>query len=456
MADSVSGGPTPPMPNEGKPTRQHWKWTVLASMASYIDAGSIVAGAAGLVLWQSELNMSEVTVGLLAAFSANAFAAALGSLVGGRLGDLFGRKRIYAYDLLVYALGALVVVFAVNVPMLFAGFILVGLAVGADVPTSLALVGEFSPPKARGRLVGFTQIAWSLGPVVVLVLALVLSPLGLLGIRIVFAHLCVVALVTWYLRRGMVESARWSAASDATNDVVPTSATEEQPTTAPVPANPLAKSRVRDLFRGSNVKALWFTGATYLLWNTAAGTNGFFLPYILRTVGAQGQAASVGLQCLSFVLTLVAVAVVFMPLADTAFRRPMFIVGAVMQVAAFAAFALLPLSIPVALVNIVLFGVGAAIAGEPFYKVWSQEMFPTMLRTTAQGLTFAAARVFLGVWSLFVPVILASSWGLAGMALVLTIMLALFGVIGVLFMPNTAGKSLEEIERERSGQPARA
>lgn len=451
MSDAMSGAQAP---DDDRPTRQHWKWTVLASMASYLDAGAIVAGASGLALWQTQLGMNEFTVGLLSAFSANAFAAAIGAAIGGRLGDLLGRKRIYAYDLLVYALGALFVVFAVNTPMLFAGFIIVGIAVGADVPTSLALVGEFSPPKARGRLVGFTQIAWSLGPVAVLVLALVLAPLGLLGIRIVFAHLMIAALVTWYLRRGMVESALWATASDAPTPTAPSGDSARQPTTVPPPANPLAKSRMQDLFRGANLRGLLFTGSAYVLWNTAAGTNGFFLPYILRTVGAQSQAASVGFQSLSFLLTLIAVAVVFMPLADSRFRRPMFAVGAVMEVAAFAAFALLPLTIPVALANIILFGIGSAIAGEPFYKVWSQEMFPTMLRTTAQGLTFAFARVVLGVWSIFVPVILASSWGLAGMATVLTIMLALFTVVGLAFMPNTAGKKLEDIEQERNQQPA--
>jgi hypothetical protein len=31
-----------------------------------------------------------------------------------------------------------------------------------------------------------------------------------------------------------------------------------------------------------------------------AGTNGFYLPFILRTVGSRSQALSVGLQCASF------------------------------------------------------------------------------------------------------------------------------------------------------------
>ncbi|HWS81802.1 MAG TPA: MFS transporter, partial [Rubrobacter sp.] len=95
-------------------TGQQWKWTVLAGMASYLDAGSIVALAAGLALWQEYLGMSSTTVGLLAALGPNAFGAAIGALIGGRLGDLFGRKRIYQYDLLVYGLGTLLIVFSLN------------------------------------------------------------------------------------------------------------------------------------------------------------------------------------------------------------------------------------------------------------------------------------------------------------------------------------------------------
>ncbi len=42
--------------------------------------------------------------------------------------------------------------------------------------------------------------------------------------------------------------------------------------------------------------------------------------------------------------------------------------------------------------------------------------------------------------------------GFEGVALIPTIFLTISGVVGFLFMPNTAGKSLEEIEAERSGR----
>ncbi len=435
-------------------TGQQWRWTILAGMASYLDAGSIVALAVGLALWQEYLGMSSTTVGLLAALGPNAFGAAIGALIGGRLGDLFGRKRIYQYDLLVYAFGILLVVFAVNLPMLITGTFIVGLAVGADVPTSLALIGEFSPSKARGRLMGLSQVAWSLGPIVAFVLAFALSSYGVLGNRIIFAHLFVVAIVTWALRRGMVESARWTAASGA-GEAERSSDPEAQPEEASVPADPLAASRLRGLFSGPTLSAILFTTTVYLFWNLAAGTFGVFLPYILRTLGAQSQAASVAMSCASFVLTVLGVVLVFMPFSDRSHsaRRLMWGVGAVMQVGAFALAVIFPFTTPVALALILLFGFGGALAGEPFYKTWSQELFPTMLRTTAQGLTFGVARFFLGIWSFFVPVL--ASLSIRPVALILMIFLTISGVVGYFFMPNTAGKSLEEIEAERSGSPAR-
>src|ERR687890_2674038 len=125
-------------------TAQQWKWTALAGMASYIDAGSIVALAAGLALWEEYLGLSSTTLGLLAALGPNAFGAAIGALIGGRLGDLFGRKRIYQYDLLVYGLGTLLIVFSFNLPMLLVGTFIVGVAVGAGVPAPPPLFGEFS------------------------------------------------------------------------------------------------------------------------------------------------------------------------------------------------------------------------------------------------------------------------------------------------------------------------
>lgn len=418
-----------PAGDAGAVSGQQWKWTILAGMASYLDAGSIVALSAGLALFQATLDLNSTAVGALAAIGPNAIGCAIGAVVGGRLGDKLGRKRIYKYDLLVYAVGILFIALAVDPTMLFLGTFVVGVAVGADVPTSLALVGELAPAKARGKLLGATQVAWYIGPVVVLVLAFALAPLGLLGIRIVFLHLCLAALVTWFLRRGLAESARWQAASRS--------------------SEPRAKHQLRSLFRGQNLKALVWTATIYVFWNLAAGTNGAFTPYIIKTLGAGTQAVSVGLQAAGFAIGVLGAFLLFMPYADRSHRtrKVMWGAGAILQVVAFGIYIVLPFTVPVIILNIVLFQIGGALAGEAFYKVFSQELFPTMLRGTAQGLTFGIARTVLGVWSFFVPVL--SEAGIEPVALLLAVFLVISGAVGYFFMPNTSGKSLEQIESER-------
>jgi len=252
----------------------------------------------------------------------------------------------------------------------------------------------------------------------------------------------------------MVESAIWTTASGA-GETEPTSDPEAQPEEAPVPADPLAASRLAGLFSGPTLAAMVFTATVYLFWNLAAGTFGVFSPYILKTIGTQSQAASVALSCAGFVITLVVVVLIFMPFSDRSdrSRRIMWGVGAVLNVASVAQLLIFPFNTATAIALVGLFGIGAALAGEPFYKTWSQELFPTMLRTTAQGLTFSVARLLLGIWSFFVPVL--ASLSIRPVALILMIFLLISGVVGFFFMPNTAGKSLEEIEAERSGALAR-
>ena len=407
-----------------------WKNTILAGLANYIDAGSIVAGAAGLALWTELFGLSSSFVGIIAAFSSNAISAGIGALVGGWLCDQYGRKRIYQWDLLVYAFGLLWIIFAQEAWMLVVGYVIAGLAVGADVPASWTLITESAPKRGRGRHAGFAQLLWMMGPVIVLALSFALSDLGVLGTRIVFAHLLVVALVLWAMRRGMRESKIWSDAKSAAPSV--------------------SFAGFRELMRRPYLGAMLFLTGMYGLWNLMAGTNGFYLPYILRTVGDQSQAMSVALQCGSFLLVALGVAFVFMPFVDRVNQKAMFMVGALLQVFALLLFALLPLNLSVALGYVVLLGIGGGFAQQPFFQLWSGEMFPTLLRSTAQGLMFAVVRISLGIWSFFVPAITAA--GFQTLAWILTGFVAASALLGLLFAPSNAGKSLDEIQDEQTGQ----
>jgi MFS transporter, SP family, inositol transporter len=421
---------------ESATTREEWRNTVLAGLANYIDAGSIVAGAAGLTLWTQEFGLSSSFVGIIGAFSSNAISAGVGALIGGWLCDQFGRKRIYQWDLLVYAFGLLWIIFASEPWGRVTGYVLAGLAVGADVPASWTLIAETAPDKERGKHAGVAQVLWMMGPVIVLAMAFALSGLGILGIKIVFAHLLVVALVLWAMRRRMSESKVWSDAQAETG------AGEERSGVTLAAFGELLRQR-------RYLGPLAFLTGMYGLWNLMAGTNGFYLPFILRTVGSQGQAVSVGLQCVSFLLVALGVAFVFMRYVDRVNQKKLFMVGAVLQIFALLLFAIFPLSLPVAIGYVLFLGIGGGFAQQPFFQLWSGEMFPTLMRSTAQGLMFAVVRIGLGIWSFFVPAITAA--GFHTLAWILTGFVTASALLGFFFAPSNAGKSLDEIQAERGG-----
>ncbi|QSB45188.1 MFS transporter [Tsuneonella flava] len=408
-----------------------WKNTILAGLANYIDAGSIVAGSAALALWVEAYGLSTDLVGLIGAFGPNAIAAGIGALIGGRLCDKLGRKKIYQYDMLFYAFGMMWLVFAMNAWMIVLGFFLVGLAVGADIPASWSLIAEMAPDKKRGKHSGVAQVLWYLGPVVVLLMFLVLEPLGLMAARLVFAHLAILAVALTFLRSRMKESQRWLDAQS----------------TKPDDCAPFERGRWRDLFTRRHIRSMAFLAGMYLFWNLWAGTNGFFFPYILRTVGNQSQAMSVAIQALSFLIGMASIYFVFMKYADKLNQRMLFGLSAVIQVVGMSLLAIFPLTLPVALAHVFLMAFGQGFGAQCFFQLWSSEMFPTLLRSTAQGVMFAVVRIVLGVFTFFVPFLTAT--GFTTLAWILVGFLTISGVIGFVWAPRNEGKSLEQLDDER-------
>jgi len=403
----------------------NWRNTILAGLANYIDAGSIVAGSVALALWQESFGLSRGFLGLIAAFGPNAIGAGVGALVGGWLCDRYGRKKIYQWDMFIYAIGMALLVFAVAPWMIVAGFLIVGLAVGADIPASWSLIAEQAPDARRGKHSGVAQVLWYLGPVVVLLLSLALTSLGVLGARIVFAHLLVIAIGLSLLRSKMKESERWE---------------EAQKSKTPRP--PLST-----LFKAPYLGSILGLVGMYGFWNLWAGTNGFFFPYILRTVGNTSQSASVAIQALSFAVGMASIYFIFMRFSDKVNQRKLFAISAIIQVVGMMLLAVFPLTVPIAILHVFLLQLGGGFGAQSFFQLWSSEMFPTMLRSTAQGVCFAVVRIGLGVFSFFVPLLTAT--GFSTLAWILTGFLAISGLVGILWAPRNEGKSLEQLEAEQ-------
>ncbi len=413
-----------------------WKATIAVAMSNYIEAGAIIALATSLSMWQSEFGFPDGVVGLIAAFSANAFGSAIGAAVGGPLSDRYGRKFIYTYDLILFMLGALLVTFAANVPMLFIGVIAMGIAVGAGVTASWTYIAEEAPADKRAAHVGTAQLAWSIGPAVGFLLAVLVEPLGLLGSRLIFLHLFVIALITWWVRRGLSESTRWKAER----------------------AEAIASGRKVSFFSGitglfkerRNWVPLLFLLGVYGLWNTVAGQAGIFQPRVYDASGLHDATQQNLLQVLVWTLTAAGTYFIFMRYGDKVSRRWLYFGGATLGIVAWAVLIYAPPGLFSLLFFAVGWGVSSGVGAQAFYGLWTAELFATRYRASAQGVLFMLARVLVGLLSLVFPVLLAQT-GLAVLGLIILGLLIAAAIIGTIWAPKTEGKSLEEIEKERYG-----
>jgi EmrB/QacA subfamily drug resistance transporter len=138
--------------------------TILGSSLAFID-GSVVNLA--LPAFQTDLNATVID----AQWVVEAYGLLLASLmlVGGALGDLYGRRRVYAAGVAVFAVSSIWCGLAPSIGQLILARGLQGIGAALLVPGSLAIISASFRPEERGRAFGtwsgFTSITAALGPV---------------------------------------------------------------------------------------------------------------------------------------------------------------------------------------------------------------------------------------------------------------------------------------------------
>ena len=435
------------------------KSTLAVSLNNYLDAGAIVAGASGVTLWQNYLGLTEMHLGWLNALSANALGAAIGAIIGGFLADKFGRKFIFTYNLLVYMTGVMIIMLSCNFPMLLAGFLVTGISVGIGVPASWTYISESSEIHNRGRNICISQMSWGLGPMFILFFGMLLAPGGLLyapveslahaflgadatqtavevfSSRVVFLTLFIVAFIAWTLQRQLEESAEFTAqkSSEKASSIV---------------------DNIKLLFTNKiAVKTVAFLAVIYLTWNLVASVMGFFMPHIYETAGGLSNETANMLSCVSWVFVVVTTFIISF-FVDKVAHRFFYIFGLAAALTAW----ILIIGGGVSTIGgiwlfTILWGVNNGSSVQVFYALWGSELFPAKFRAGAQGLMFFIVRGLSAVWGLVFTFIYGDNgegFTLAAYCMIALILISL--VVGHIDMPNTRGKSLEQITKERYGE----
>ncbi|MCF6376347.1 MFS transporter [Nocardioides KLBMP 9356] len=386
---------------------------VVAGMASYLDAAALVAsGLAVGGFYAPAFELSPLAVGLLLGLQTVAFAT--GAVLGGHIGDRAGRRRVLIASLALYVLGIGILAAATGVVSLAVGLTISGLAIGGDLPVSLAIIGEEAPEGAKGRLIAFSQVLWIAGIGTMGALGVIASGHGVTAGRTLYAFLFVVGSVVLAMRLRLRESRDWIAA-----DAKRASRIEGGRSDGPL---------------GHISTSVWMTAAVlgiyYALWNLGANTLGQFRPYLWINVFG-GDPRGISWLILAVLPIGLAGTMLFTLVVDGPAQRRWFICGSLISIAGWLLVSLrLEQSSFVSLC--VMFSVGASTSGEVVFKVWVQRHVPVLARARVQGATVAVARLLAAGAAVVTPLIatwnvqfLFSSLAIANIA---ALAVALFGV----------------------------
>jgi EmrB/QacA subfamily drug resistance transporter len=139
--------------------------TTLASSMAFID-GTVVNVA--LPSLQAELNASIIDVQWVIEAYSLLLAALL--LVGGSLGDHYGRRRIFLFGVTLFSFASAWCGLAANIGQLIAARAAQGIGAALLVPGSLAIISSSFSEKERGRAIGtwsgLSAITTAIGPVI--------------------------------------------------------------------------------------------------------------------------------------------------------------------------------------------------------------------------------------------------------------------------------------------------
>jgi sugar porter (SP) family MFS transporter len=384
--------------------------------------------------------------------------AAVGSLVGGRLADVYGRRRLLFVTALIFAVGALLCGAALSVTMLVAGRIVVGLGIGLASGTVPVYISEVSAARDRGWQVSLFQLAITIGIVLAYLVDYLLAPIE--GWRWMFGLAVVPAVVfaagvgflpespRWLVKQGRDQAAhdvlaRIRESSDVDRELQEIQRMLEQETES---------GRLADLWHPA-VRPALVVGVGLAIFQQVTGINTviYYAPIIIQSAGISSAAgailATLGIGVVNVVMTIVS-----MRLLDRMGRRPLLLIGIAGMAVMLGVLALVfhqarPGAIPatLAVAGMMLYVAAFAISLGPIFWLLISEIYPLRLRSSAEGFSAAfnwGANLLVSLTFLTLVQALGSS---ATFWLYCVLAVASW-VFSYYLVPETKGRSLEEIE----------
>jgi MFS transporter, PHS family, inorganic phosphate transporter len=447
-------------------TRAHWKILFISGMGFFTDAYDLFIIGVVMSLLKPEWHPSPIASGLVT--STALIASAIGALAFGRIADMLGRKRIYGYEVLVLAVGAIASAFSPSIWWLIAFRFILGVGIGGDYPVSATIMSEYASKTTRGMMVTLVFTMQAAGLIVGPLLAASLLATSLshdVIWRILLAFGAIPALAVFQMRRNLAETPRFllargdheefrqaadSVLGEPSREAVRRTQAQQHARRAAGGAGfgdgfRFLLSRRDLVLRLLGVSAAWF------LMDLAYYGNTVSTPLVLGAI-APGESLlrRTLLQLLIFGVAAVPGYFVAALTMDRLGRKPIQVIGFLMMAASFGLMALIPGFDRLVVPFLIIYGISyffTEFGPNATTFIYPAEVFPVAVRTTGHGVASAAGKVgaFVGVF-LF-PIMMARH-GLAGAEAMAALASVLGLAVTVFLLPETKGLTLEELSEQ--------
>lgn len=432
----------------------------------------VMTGA--LPFLQSDWNLGgqATAVGLIT--SAVMFGAIFGGALAGALSDKLGRRKMILLSAIVFIIGS--VLSAVSpengVTFLVIARIILGLAVGAASALVPAYMSEMSPAEVRGRLSGINQVMIVSGMLLSYIVDFLLKGLSEgLAWRLMLFTAAIPAVILFFGVMALPESPRFLVKMNQFEEAKLVLSFIRKPEEVDTEFEDIliASKLEKDTQKETSLKTLIepkykplvIAGIGVAAFQQFQGANAIFYYIPLIVESATGHAASEALLWpIIQGIILVLGALFFLVIADKFNRRTLLTIGGLVMGLSFILPAVLNTIISSDQLNSMLILVFLSIYVAFYSCTWAPltwvlvgEVFPLTIRGRASGIASSFNWIGSFLVGLLFPIMTAQ--------LPQEVVFAIFGIIcllGVafirLYVPETRGKTLEEIEQQVSSSSA--
>jgi MFS transporter, SP family, major inositol transporter len=444
--------------------------TIIATLGGLLfgyDTG-VINGA--LEPMKADLGLTATGEGLVT--STLLLGAAIGALVTGKMNDVLGRKKTLTILAVIFFVGTLGAVFAPSLGVMLPSRVILGFAVGGASVTVPVYLAELAPTERRGSLAGRGELAIVVGQMLAFIINAIIGNVwgeheGVWRYMLAVAAIPAVALFVGMMQ--MPESPRWLISKgrhDEALSVLLQVRDEKRARAEMEEVEYLAKEEEESHMGGWRdlsvpwVRRLLIAGLGVAIAQQCTGINSimYYGTQVLTQAGFSASAALIA-NVANGVLAVVGSAICLFFLMDRVPRRKLIIGGFVATTACHALIVLSAYLLPegltkayMILVFMVLFVFCMQLALNIPVWVIISEMFPLRLRGLMIGMTVLTLWVANAAVAFLFPIVVEAI-DIEGAFLVFVVL----GLIAIaflkVFLPETRGYSLEELEdRFAAGQ----